>query len=360
MKSKTQIRSSQAALAIFSSTIGTIYFPLAAIVVPIAGTSGWLTVIMAFLLATPWVLLSAWLARQAPSGNFGAAVTFWLGPIIGRLFLLWFATSWLLLASGLLAQTSFVFHAIALPATPVIVMLVALLSLVIYTDLHGFETCIRTMQVLLLVSLPLMLGFLLAAIASSKLPNLMPLLDVGFPDLAKATYLVSPYPMSGALFVLFTAIQVQDRNRIALYSVLANWAAGLLLALIVAVTVGVLGCCVTKAYVYPTVPLAQSINIGETLVGVELLVYPLWLLSGYSKVAVAFVIASTSIGAMLPALKQPWRTLGLGVLALLIAIMPQNLRATIELIGMNNSYLTLPFYLAIPAIALWVKIKKRM
>lgn len=358
MKQKTLVHSLQAALVIFASTIGTVYFPLAAVLIPFVSTASWYVVLIAFLLTTLWTLLSTWLAKQAPAGNFGVAVETWLGPILGKVFLLWFAAYWFLLSIGVLSEVSFVFHIVALPATPIGVLQVAFLFLVIYTDLYGIETCIRTIQALLMLAIPLMLSFLLTAFAAARWTNLLPLLDASLVDMVKATYYISPYPLAGILTTLFLAVQVQDQEQIGIKSVLFHWLAGLLLALIVAVTIAVLGCCVTESYVYPTIPLAQSINIGDTLVGVEILVYPLWLLSGYIKSAIAFVIASATVAALFPAFKQPWRAWGLGLIALVVAMLPANLREVGRLLNICNFHLGIPFYLVIPVIAIGVKLKK--
>lgn len=358
MQQKTQIRSLQAGIVIFASIIGTVYFPLAAAVVPFAGASSWLAVLISFLAATPLVLLATWLAKQAPAGNFGVAVREWLGPFVGTFFLLWFAGYWLLLASTLLAEISFIFRSIVLPATPVNFMIISLLLLVIYTDLQGFETCIRTVQVLFLLAIPLIVIFQIAAFTTTKWANLLPLIDASFMEMAKASYFVSPYPLSGILLTLFITVKTQDRHKITKYNILANWLAGLLLAVTVALTVGVLGCSITKASLYPTVTLAHSITVGNTLKGIEAFLYPLWLISGYGKAAIAFIISSEAVGSIFPGMRQPWRTLSLGALSLLLAMLPQNLKAAMQIISMRNYYLGIPFYLAIPAIAIWVKIKK--
>lgn len=355
---KTQILSLQAALVIFAGTVGTAYFPLSSVLVDAVETSGWLVVLVTFLLTTPWVLIATWLAKQAPAGNFGAAVEVWLGPIISKVFLFWFAAYWLLLGSGVLAEVSFVFHVTALPETPIKAVQVASLLLVIYTDWHGFETCMRTIQALLLLAAPLMLVFLISAVVASDWSRLLPIVDGQWLDFAKATIPVAPYPLGGILLSLILTTKVANRRLVAGHNILANWAAGILLSLTVAITIAVLGCCVTRTYVYPLIPLAQAVNIGETLVGVDILVYPLWLLSGYIKSALSFTIASSATKALLPFLKQLWRTLGLGIIAMIIIMIPPNLSSTVEMISYIN-YLAYPFYLTIPGIALWVKLSKR-
>lgn len=358
VKTRTQIHSLQAALVIFAGTVGTVYFPLAAALIPFAGSASWWVALLTFLLGSLWVLQATWLGKQAPVGNFGVAVESWLGPILGKVFLLWFAAYWLILSSGILAEVSFVSHIVALPATPIGVLEVASLLLVLYTDLHGFETCMRTIQALLILAIPLMISFLLTAMVAARWTSLLPLLDVELMDVAKALYYISPYPLPGVLVTLFLTTKVPDRKNISMQSVLAVWIAGLLLSLIVAVTIAVLGCCVTESYVYPTIPLAQSISIGDTLVGVEILVYPLWLISGYIKSALAFVIASATVRALIPGLKQPWRTLGLGLAVLIAVLLTPNMRSTVSLLHISDFYLGIPFYLAIPGMAIWVKMKK--
>jgi len=354
---KTLIRSSQAALVIFAGTLGTVYFPLAAVVIEQGGTSCWWLIAITFLLATPFILLATWLAEQAPVGNFGQAVEAWLGPVFGKVFLLVFAVYWLVLAGGVVAENSYVFHTITLPATPVTVLQIALLLLIIYTDLHGIETCLRTIQASLILLLPLLLVVLVAAIAVAKWSNLLPLLDVSWLEMARTVFHISPYPFAGVLITLFLAVMVEDKSELALYSVLTVWIVGILLALVVAMTIAVLGCCVTKAYQFPTIPLAQSINIGNTLVGVDVFVYPLWVLSGYIKSALAFVMASTIVRSLLP-IAQPWRALGLGLIVIVVAMMPPSLGMVVRFLRMNDFYLGLPLVITIPGIAIWVGAKK--
>lgn len=355
---KTQIRSLQSALIISAGTVGTAYFPLASIMVAAVETSGWLVVLATFLIATPWIWITTWLAKQAPAGDFAAAVEVWVGPIISKIVLLLFAAYWLLLGTGVLAEVSFVFHIIALPATPIKILQLALLLLVIYTDWYGLETCMRTIQALLLLAVPLMLLFLISALVASDWSKLRPIVDGQWLDFAKATILVAPYALGGILLSLFLTVHVADRKQMASSNILATWSAGLLLSFTVAITVAVLGCCVTKTYAYPLIPVAQSISIGETLVGVEIFVYPLWLLSGYIKSTLGFVVASSAVKALLPFVKQPWRTLGLGLIAMILSMIPPNLASNVQMINYTN-YLGYTFYVIIPSIALWVKLSKR-
>ncbi len=353
------MHSLQAALVIFACTVGTVYFPLAAALVPFVNSASWWVSLLTFLLGSLWVWQASWLGKQSPAGDFGMAVKGWLGPILSKVFLLWFAAYWLILSSGILSEVSLVFHIIALPATPVLVLQVAFFFLVLYTDLYGFETCMRTVQALLILAVPLIAGFLLSSVVAARWTNLLPLLDVDLKEVAKAIYYSGPYPLPGILMALFLSTQVEERSHIIWHNVLSLWAAGLLLSLIVAVTIAVLGCCVTESYYYPTIPLAQSIEIGNTLVGVEIMVYPLWLLSGYIKSALAFVTASETIGGLIPALKQPWRSLGLGLIMLILAILPYNVNSTVKMIHISDYYLGMPFYVIIPAITIWVMLKKR-
>ena len=55
---KISIGLSQGFLVILAVTVGTVFFPVAGVVVPLAGASGWIAVLLAFLVAMPWCAMA--------------------------------------------------------------------------------------------------------------------------------------------------------------------------------------------------------------------------------------------------------------------------------------------------------------
>ena len=67
----------QAAVGISLVTVGTVFFPVAGVVVPLAGEAGWVAILVAFVIAAPWVLMAVSLVRHAPVGDWGQSALAW-------------------------------------------------------------------------------------------------------------------------------------------------------------------------------------------------------------------------------------------------------------------------------------------
>ena len=269
----------QAAVSILFVTVGTVFFPVAGIVVPLTGAAGWVAIVVAFVIAAPWVLMAVSLVHQAPVGDWGQSALAWLGPWLGRAFLLYFAFIWAWLGGMLLAQGALVFHNMALPRTPPTVLSGAILFLIVMVDMRGVEVFMRTVEALMMIIIPLLIGFFIVAVGGVELQNLQPLFDEAPIRLAHAAYHALPWVMEGILFALFAGVHLRVRKRLGLITLGAIATAGLALAMTTAVTLGVLGRVVTETYVYPTVVLSQVAQVGFFLQGLEIFLFPLWLLT---------------------------------------------------------------------------------
>lgn len=346
----------QAAVSILFVTVGTVFFPVAGIVVPLAGAAGWVAILFAFIIAAPWVLMAVSLVRHAPVGDWGQSVKAWLGPWLGSVFLLYFAFIWAWLGGMLLAQGALVFHNMALPRTPPTVLAGAILFLVVMVDIRGVEVFMRTVEALMMIIIPLLIGFFVVAIGGVKLQNLQPLFGEAPIRMAHAAYKVFPWVMEGILFALFAGVHLRVRKRLGLISLGAIIGAGIALAVTTAVTLGVLGRVVTESYVYPTVVLSQVAHIGFFLQGLEIFLFPLWLLTSFIKVGASFLLVSESIRGIWRGAKQPYRAVLVGVLFYAINTIPNTINEIVAFLGRLDNTFFLAFYGIIPVVWLWVKL----
>lgn len=266
---------------------------------------------------------------------------------------------WAWLGGLLLAQSGFVFNAVALPDTPPVVLNVALLSLVVLSDLRGVEVFIRTLELLMLITMPVIAIYVAIAISVVRLENLMPVFAEAPIRMAHAGILSLPWAMEGILFALFTCVHVNTRKHLNLVAGSAIMTAGLLLALAVALTLGVLGRSVTESFVYPTVELTQVIHIRFFLQGLEGLPYPMWVTFAYIKVTASLIFVSESVRGIWAGAKQPYRALGLAGLFLAIASQPQNFSGLIASISRADNTFFMLMYAILPLMWLWGYLKGR-
>jgi spore germination protein (amino acid permease) len=349
----------QAVVIVLLVTIGTVFFPVAGVVTDMAGTSGWMSVAAAFIVALPWAFVAGAIFRLGPSGDWGQAVKAWLGPWLGRLFLLYFAFCWTWLGSYLLAQTGQVFHAVALPRTPPEAMIIATLILVVLTDFRGIEVFTRTTEALFLLSIPFVLGFFVGAVENVRLARLMPLIDTAPIRIAHAGLFCLPWAMEGILFLLFIGAHVKDNKRLGLMGAMSILAAGLSLSIFTALTVGSLGRSVVELYLYPAIALAQTAQVGFFLQGLELFLYPLWLTASYIKVTASFILVSASLRGIVPGVKQPYRTLILSAVFLGIALVPGSIADIVAGVARVDNSFFMAFYLILPLALIWGAIRRR-
>ena len=356
---KISIGKSQAYLMILVVTIGTVFFPVAGVVVPLAGTSGWVAVLLAFVIALPWCAMSAYLAGTGPPGDWGKAVFAWLGPIAGRIFLLYFAFVWLWLGGLLLGQTGFVVHDMAMPRTPPAVLNFALLLLVVLVDYKGLEVFVRTIEALAWLSIIGIFSFVVVVVPLIDLDNLRPIIDAAPALIAHATLLSLPWAMEGVLFALFIGVFLRQRSGMGGIFALAVEGAGVILALMTVFTLGVLGRGVTTSYLYPAAILAQTARPGFFLEGIEVLLYPLWIVASYIKVGASFIMVSLSLMGVWKGFRQPYRAILLGVAFLVIATAPPNISALVASIARVANSFFMSFYLILPLLALWVRLRRQ-
>lgn len=355
---KISIGLSQGFLMIVTVTVGTVFFPVAGVVVPLAGASGWIAVLLAFAVALPWCAMAAYLARHGPPGNWGGAVLSWLGPVVGRIFLLYFAFVWLWLGGLLLGQTGFVFHDMAMPRTPPDVLNFALLLLVVLVDYKGLEVFVRTIEALTWLSIIGLLGFVVGVVPLTELDNLLPVIDAAPALIAHAALFCLPWAMEGVLFALFMGVFLRQRSGMGGLFSLAVGGAGVLLALMTVFTLGVLGRGVTTSYLYPTAILAQTSRPGFFLEGMELFLYPLWIVASFVKIGAAFTMVSLSLAGVWSGFRQPYRSLLLGVVFFIIATTPSHIFALVASISRVDNSFIMSFYLILPLLALWVRLRR--
>jgi len=349
----------QAALLVAMVTVGTVFFPVAGIVVPIAGVSGWISVSAAFIIAAPWAALAGYISSHGPVGDWGKAVKYWLGPWVGRLFLLYFVFVWTWLGGLLLGQGGLVFHSVALPRTPPYVLMVMLLLLIVLIDIRGVEVFTRTVEALFMIGLPLLAGLMVGVVPTAHLQNLKPWIEEAPIRIAHASLITLPWAMEGILFALFIGVHVKNKRSLKLASLFGVLAGGLALVLTVFATVAVLGRTITQSFLYPTVALSQAAHVGFFLRGVELFLYPFWLLASFIKTSACFILVSESICGIYPRIKQPYRAIALGGLFMFIATLPENLPSLVASLGrLDNTFMML-FYAILPLLGLWLAMGRK-
>jgi len=347
----------QAGISVLLITIGTVFFPVAGIVVPIAGVTGWVAVLAAFVLSLPWALMAARLAQHVKANDWSDAVMKWLGPWLGRLFLLYFAGIWAVLGGTLLLQTGVVFNNLALPSTPTMVLTATMLAVVFFTSLRGIEVYLRTLQVLVVMLLPLALGLAVITFGSIRISNLQPIWGFSSSLLAHAAYLSLPWPMEGILYSLFIGTMVKGKEKLALYNGAAIFTAGVLLAVVVVVNLAVLGRGVVESYIYPTIALARVEPSGGILSGSEIFLFPLWIIASYIKISASFIMVVASLQGLFRFIKPTYLSIGVAGIFMAITFVPRNAMEMVALIARVDNTFFLLGYLIIPLVLLVTSIK---
>lgn len=354
----SRVNLTQAALSITIVTVGTVFFPVAAVVVPIAGVSGWLSVLGAFVIAIPWAFMAGSLVSLAPTGHWGQAVRIWLGPWVGQLFLLYFAFVWAWLGSFILGQGGQVFHAIALPATPPAVLTGALLLLLVLADLRGVEVFARSLEIIFMISIPLAIALIAGVTPSLSLQNMQPFLGEPPIRLAHATMLCLPWAMEGILFTLFIGSHVKNNKNLGKVGAASVLLGGVFLTMVTAITLAVLGRTVVELQIYPSLAAAQVVHLGSFLQGLEVLLFPLWLLASYVKAGASFILVSESLRGVYEGFRQPYRAIAVGILFMGIAMMPANPQEVVSALSRVDNTFFMSFYILLPIILIWAKVTK--
>ncbi|EFM11414.1 spore germination protein [Paenibacillus curdlanolyticus YK9] len=274
-------------LAIFL-TIGDSILALPATTAIQGKQDAWLSGVIGLAIGIPIVYLIAVVGKLYPGMTVFMSSRKILGKWLGLVASLLFAVHLFLNASVFLREIGDFVTSHMMPETPIQSILLLFLCIIVMGTKLGLEVIARTGELLFPFFVFLFLFFVVALAPKADLVNVQPFLEDGFRPLLRGTLAAIAYPYVELAVLLMVIPYVSQVERIGRSMLLGGLLGGIAVAVVLSLSILVLGAGDTARHLYPSYALAQEINIGEFLDRVEAVMAILWFFSIYFKLTIYF------------------------------------------------------------------------
>ncbi len=244
----------------------------------------------------------------------------WFGGFIAALYLMF----WILIFSVILQQFTFFIIGTILPRTPIIVIVVLMVSIVLYPTLHGIGVIARCCEVVGPIVLVGVIGPILLAVNKMDAERLLPVYtDSGLIAIMRGSLPTATF-LGDCIMTVMLISFVRHPKKVVRHAVWGVLLTGLFTLLSVFASLLMVGPNVTESYPYPLLMLVRSISIGGIIENMDAIVVAVWIMSIFTKLALYLFVASYGTSQLFHI--KDWRKTVWVIAAIggLIALIPIN------------------------------------
>lgn len=249
----------------------------------------WLGNVIATGLGMMIALMLYLLISKHPGKNLGEILTALLGPLLGKVILSVFILYAILLSAFVLNNIESLFSTVIIPETPRWVFTLTMSLATGFVVAKGLEVVARCCQIVTPFVVGALFLMILAATPQLNINYLQPLFATDFLNISKVAIIITAFPFGEMLLLSFLAPQVRETPKI-LPALLAGTAlSGLFLTLRPVYAIGVFGVKEAAQLNFPVYFVVRSINLGEFIEKVEILLVFAWFFTTFVKLAVCML-----------------------------------------------------------------------
>ncbi|WHX60881.1 GerAB/ArcD/ProY family transporter [Peribacillus frigoritolerans] len=331
-----------------------------ALLVPLAGEAkqaAWLVILIAMLGGFLLFFIYYGLFQYYPDQLLTEFVRSILGNFLGRIVAFLYILYFIYLAARVLRDFGDTLLTFAYPHIPLFVANAAFILVVVYTVRKGVEVLTRTGELFFVLENLLLMTFFLLIVASGMihLNNLKPVIEMSVTEMVKMAFTKTIFfPFGEIISFLMIFPYLNEPKRLKKIGISSIAAAGIFLAIIMAMNIAVLGVDLTTRSQYPLLSLIQSIEVAGFLERLDVYFLFLLMIGGFIKISVFTYVAVTGTANVFN-VKQPSRLaypVGFVILLSSIIIASNFTEHMHEGLGAVPIYIHLPFQVIIPLLLL--------
>ncbi|MDM5307910.1 GerAB/ArcD/ProY family transporter [Peribacillus frigoritolerans] len=331
-----------------------------ALLVPLAGEAkqaAWLVILIAMLGGFLLFFIYYGLFQYYPDQLLTEFVRSILGNFLGRIVAFLYILYFIYLAARVLRDFGDTLLTFAYPHIPLFVANAAFILVVVYTVRKGVEVLTRTGELFFVLENLLLMTFFLLIVASGMihLNNLKPVIEMSVTGMVKMAFTKTIFfPFGEIISFLMIFPYLNEPKRLKKIGISSIAAAGIFLAIIMAMNIAVLGVDLTTRSQYPLLSLIQSIEVAGFLERLDVYFLFLLMIGGFIKISVFTYVAVTGTANVFN-VKQPSRLaypVGFVILLSSIIIASNFTEHMHEGLGAVPIYIHLPFQVIIPLLLL--------
>jgi spore germination protein KB len=331
-----------------------------ALLVPLAGEAkqaAWLVILIAMIGGFLLFFIYYGLFQYYPDQLLTEFVRSILGNFLGRIVAFLYILYFIYLAARVLRDFGDTLLTFAYPHIPLFVANAAFILVVVYTVRKGVEVLTRTGELFFVLENLLLMTFFLLIVASGMihLNNLKPVIEMSVTEMVKMAFTKTIFfPFGEIISFLMIFPYLNEPQRLKKIGISSIAAAGIFLAIIMAMNIAVLGVDLTTRSQYPLLSLIQSIEVAGFLERLDVYFLFLLMIGGFIKISVFTYVAVTGTANVFN-VKQPSRLaypVGFVILLSSIIIASSFTEHMHEGLGAVPIYIHLPFQVIIPLLLL--------
>lgn len=258
----------------------------------------WIVSIITMFTALPFAWLYISLGMRYPSLTLiectEKILGKWLGKIVSSLFIFYF----FIMISGLLRQLGELLAVLVLPDTPIQWIEILFFALVVAATRLGIEVSSRAAEIFFPWVLSFLIFLLIAPLPRVEWKNLQPIFESQLNLLTKGTFIHIGIPFFDLVIFLMVFPYVSNLHKAKKVYFAAMIAGGMVIVVITLMSILVLGANITGQSTYPVYALAQSVNIGNFIQRIEVLVGGIWFITLFFKITICFYAAVLAIAKL--------------------------------------------------------------
>lgn len=285
---KERISSFQLGVLVFMFVISSSTLLIPPLLTSYVKQDAWIVSIITMFIALPFVWLYISLGMRYPNLTLiectEKILGKWLGKVVSSLFIFYF----LILTSGLLRQLGEMLAILVLPDTPIQWIEILFFMLVVAATRLGIEVSSRAAEIFFPWVLSFLLFLSLALLPRIEWKNLQPIFESQFNMLAKGTIIHIGIPFFDLVIFLMIFPYVSNLHKAKKVYFAAMIAGSMIIVMITLISILVLGANITEQSTYPVYSLAQSVNIGNFIQRIEVLVGGIWFITLFFKITICF------------------------------------------------------------------------
>lgn len=350
MQGKNQISNEQIKALLITTVIGVGILSLPSDVAMILGTGGWVAIVFGGLLIIPFIIMIDKIFKMYPGKSIFEIGGEVMHPWIFNLFLIIILFYTLLLLAYSNRVFAEVIKAYLLETTPTEVIIMTMLVAVSYIARSKIEAVAR-MAVMIY---PIIIGFIiflvLVSLSNMDYTNLYPVFDIDYKAVPKGV-LTTVFAYGGYEILLLSTYLSEDNEKTLKYSLRGMFIVMGVYLIMFFVTLSQYGIFQLKREIWPSIAVVKEVDLpGYFLENLDGVVMAAWVMVVYGTLGPFLHFTGVILGNILKTKEHEIFIPFLLPIVYIIALLPNNLVQTNEIMGSILNYASLLSIFIIPTI----------
>ena len=317
------------------------------------GQDAWISVLMAMAFVLPVLLVYARIVELFPGMGFYEVILDLFGPVAGRLIIALFTWYAIHLSALVLRSFSEFIEIIAMPETPQLPLMVAMILVAAYIAKSGPQILGRWGVMAMAVLGLIVIMTIVLSMDHLEIDNLLPVMEHSIPELAASARETYAYPFAELVVFLPIASGLRKGSspyKIFLYGVLIG---GLVLIVFIFRNVACMGVEMFKSEYFPSYTSARIIQVADFLSRIEGSISINFVLAGITKLTICLMAATKGFASIVGVRQCRYVMMPVCLLVLaLCTIVHRNIMEMYSFVAIYPFY-AFPFQVVIPVL-IWV------